>query len=177
MLRKPYAVVDFRYDMLRLAKEDDDYGVDPTPRPTTLLLQRDWKQPKRSRAFDLSAHPLLAELTKGPRTVLDAGGLLSQFTNGFVKELVESLHDRQIVHLMLPAELVGYGLAGYQWEVGKARRLALEALWDGAWHTTRELRDAVSAEAWPRVTVFLADLLHRGLVAGTDDVAADAPGS
>ncbi|MEU8708607.1 hypothetical protein [Streptomyces sp. NPDC048565] len=111
LLRKPYAVVDFRYDMLRLAKEDDDYGVDPAPRPTTLLLQRDWRQPKRARAFDLSEHPLLAELTKGPRTVLDAGALLPQFTHGFVKELVESLHDRQIVHLILPAELVGYGLA------------------------------------------------------------------
>ncbi|MBT2452264.1 hypothetical protein J7F03_35445 [Streptomyces sp. ISL-43] len=111
VLRKPYSVVEFRYDMLRLAKEDDDYGVDPRPRPTTLLLQRDWRQPKRSRAFDLSEHPLLAELTRGPRTVLDAGGLLPRLSHGFVKELVESLHDRQIVHLMLPAELVGYSLA------------------------------------------------------------------
>ncbi|MFZ3474047.1 hypothetical protein ACODT3_05920 [Streptomyces sp. 4.24] len=108
VLRKPYAVVEFRYDMLRLAKEDEEYTADLRPRPTTLLLQRDWRQPKRSRAFDLSDHPLLAELTKGPRTVLDAGGLLPQFSHGFVKELVESLHDRQIVHLMLPAELVGY---------------------------------------------------------------------
>ncbi|MCA6092190.1 hypothetical protein LE181_08455 [Streptomyces sp. SCA3-4] len=109
VLRKPYAVVQFRYDMLRLAKEDEEYGADPQPRPTTLLLQRDWRQPKRSRAFDLSDHPLLAALTRGPLTVLDAGGVLPHFTHGFVKELVESLHDRQIVHLMLPPELAAYG--------------------------------------------------------------------
>ncbi|MEV5239681.1 cupin domain-containing protein [Streptomyces cinnamoneus] len=56
--------------------------------------------------------------------------------------------------------------AGNEWEVGKARRLALDTLGDGAWHTTEELRAAVPEEAWPRLTVFLADLLHRGLLSG-----------
>ncbi|MBT2452269.1 cupin-like domain-containing protein [Streptomyces sp. ISL-43] len=64
--------------------------------------------------------------------------------------------------------------AGYRWEVGKARRVALETLWDGAWHTVEEVREAVSEESWPRVELFLADLLHRGLVTGTSRQAPAA---
>ncbi|MEU8708600.1 cupin domain-containing protein [Streptomyces sp. NPDC048565] len=73
------------------------------------------------------------------------------------------------------AERPVYAAAGYEWEVGTARRLALKALWDGAWHSTQEVRDIVGEEAWPRTTVFLADLVHRGLVAGTDDPAGEPP--
>jgi hypothetical protein len=105
VLRKPYLVARFRYDMLRLANEEDPYGLDPQPLPTMLLLQRDWRQPKRSRAFDLKDHPLLAALTDGPVTVLDAGAFVPRESHGFVRELVRSLHERQLVPLVLPAEL------------------------------------------------------------------------
>ncbi|MGW6706431.1 hypothetical protein ACWGDE_16265 [Streptomyces sp. NPDC054956] len=37
--------------------------------------------------------------------------------------------------------------AGYRWEVGKARRIVLETLWDGAWHTLEEVRGAVAEES------------------------------
>jgi hypothetical protein len=105
VLRRPYTVVRFRYDMLRLANEEDEYVLDPRPHPTTLLLQRNWQLPKRSRAFDLGDHPLLAALTRAPLTLLDAGTEVPYASHGFVKEVVESLHERQIVHLILPAEL------------------------------------------------------------------------
>ncbi|MET7483874.1 hypothetical protein [Streptomyces sp. NPDC005538] len=112
VLRRPYTVVRFRYDMLRLANEEDEYGLDPRPHPKALLLQRNWQLPKRSRAFDLDNHPLLAALTGAPLTLLDAGAELPYGSHGFVRELVESLHERQIVHLILPTELRQAGRFG-----------------------------------------------------------------
>jgi hypothetical protein len=110
LLRKPYSVVSFQYDILLLATEDEAYTCNPVPRAKTLLLQRDWRQPKRSRAFDLLEHPVIALLAEGSATVLDIVGRLPQFSADLVVNLVRSLYDRRVVHLIPPAELARYGV-------------------------------------------------------------------
>ncbi|WP_433788710.1 hypothetical protein [Actinoplanes sp. CA-252034] len=104
-LRRPWTVASFHHDMLRLASEEEAYLRQPIPRATTLVLQRDWRTPKRSRAFSVAEHPIIGLLTSGDATVLDMAGRLPQFSADVVFGLVKSLHDRQIVHLIPPAEL------------------------------------------------------------------------
>jgi hypothetical protein len=107
-LRRPLSVASFQYDILKLAAEDPSYSQRPIPHATTLLVQRDWRQAKRCRVFDLDEHPLLNLLTTGGGTVLDLAGRLPQFDAATVFLLVESLHERQIVHLTPPVELAAY---------------------------------------------------------------------
>lgn len=111
LLRKPYSVVSFQHDILLLANEDEAYTRNPVPRAKTLLLQRDWRQPKRTRAFDLAEHPVIALLAEGGATVLDIVGRFPQFSADLTVNLVRSLCDRRVVHLMPPAELVHYGVS------------------------------------------------------------------
>ena len=98
-------------DILLLATEDEAYTRNPVPRAKTLLLQRDWRQRKRSRAFDLAEHPVLALLAEGSATVLDIVGRIPQFSADLVINLVQSLYDRRVVHLIPPAELARYGVS------------------------------------------------------------------
>ncbi|MYX94763.1 hypothetical protein GT045_08035 [Streptomyces sp. SID486] len=113
-LRRPYRVVPFRYDVLRIATAEDDYSAEPSPRPTRLLVQREWSRHKRSRVVDLSEHPMLALLCERPLSVLDIGARLPGFDHGFLMRTVRRQAERGLVHATLPGgaaaeEAVGRG--------------------------------------------------------------------
>ncbi|MEU0412923.1 hypothetical protein ABZ307_34565 [Streptomyces griseorubiginosus] len=101
-LRRPHRVVPFRYDVLRIATTADEYSAEPSPRPTRLLVQRDWNSHKRSRAFDLSDHPMLALLCEQPLSVMEIGARLPAFDYGFLMRTVRRQAERGLLHATLP---------------------------------------------------------------------------
>lgn len=106
-LRKPLDVVRFRHDPIRMLDDPEHYGASPTPRVTDVLIQRDWRQHKRSRVFRLGDHPVLEALCDSPRTVFELGAALPEFPHATLLELVAELYVEQVVHLYSPPELVG----------------------------------------------------------------------
>jgi hypothetical protein len=105
-LRRPFAIASFRYDVLRIAEESDPYGEDPSPRPTDLLLQRDWREHKRTRAYPLADHPILAQLAATPLSVMELGAKLPGFSYGFVLRTIRRQHANQVLHATPPDALV-----------------------------------------------------------------------
>lgn len=106
-LRAPFTVLRLRHDVLRILDDPDGYGTSPFPLVTEVLIQRDWRQHKRSRLYRLTDEPILGVLSKGPATVFDIGGLLPDAPYGTLLSTVADLYGEQVVHLTVPAELVG----------------------------------------------------------------------
>jgi hypothetical protein len=105
-LRRPFSIASFRYDVLHIADETDSYGEDPSPRPADLLLQRDWGEHKRTRAYRLADHPILTQLASAPLTVMELGATLPGLSYGFVLRTIRRQHANEVLHATPPDALV-----------------------------------------------------------------------
>jgi hypothetical protein len=106
-LRGPYDILDLRHDVLRIIDDPDGYGTTPLPLPTRVLIQRDWRQHKRSRLYRLADEPVLRALADGPATVFELGGRLPHVSYEALLDSVADLYGDQIVHLTPAPELAG----------------------------------------------------------------------
>jgi hypothetical protein len=106
-LRAPYDVLQLRHDVLRMMDDPDGYGTAPIPVPTRVLIQRDWRQHKRSRVFRVADEPVLEALLTGPATVLELGGALPHLSYSTLLSAVADLYSDGIVHLTVARELAG----------------------------------------------------------------------
>ena len=106
-VRGPAEVLHLRHDVLRIIDDPDGYGTTPTPLATAVLIQRDWRQHKRSRIFRLSEEPVLGALVDRPATVLELGERLPTLPYATLLTAVAELYGEQIVHLTATPELVG----------------------------------------------------------------------
>ncbi|MEU6733232.1 hypothetical protein ABZ929_08505 [Streptomyces physcomitrii] len=106
-LRRPYAVLSMRYDVLPLLDESDTVQLVTTPTPRRVLVQRSWQEHKRCQVFDLGAEPLVEAIGEELLTVGELAGRLPQFGHAELYEEVAALHRDGIVHLVVPPELAG----------------------------------------------------------------------
>jgi hypothetical protein len=106
-LRQPFDVIRLRHDVVRILEDPDDYGARPLPLPTDVLIQRDWRQHKRSRIFTLRNEPVLRALAAGPVTVFELGALLPEVPYAALLTTVAGLYSDDIVHIVVPPELAG----------------------------------------------------------------------
>jgi hypothetical protein len=104
-LRRPYTVITFRHDVLRIADEADEYSLEPLPRRTVVLVQRDWGQHKRCFVFSLRDHPMLACLAKGPLRLADLAADLPDFSYATALRLVRMHHESGHLHATPPEDL------------------------------------------------------------------------
>lgn len=104
-LRQPFDVVRFRYDVIRALDDPDWSGHTASPTSTELLIQRDWRQHKRSRILVLSEHPVLRALTEGPATVFALGARLPELSYSALLYSVAELFSEEVVHLVVPQEV------------------------------------------------------------------------
>lgn len=106
-LHGPFTVLRLRHDVVRLMDDPEGYGAAPFPVLTDVLIQRDWRQHKRSRIFRLRDEPVLAALTDRPATVLELGGRIPELPYAALLAAVAELYEVRIVHLTPAAELAG----------------------------------------------------------------------
>ena len=104
-LRRPFETRVYRHDVLRLL-DDPRYREGLAPKRTRVLIQRDWRQHKRSRLFPLDEEPLVAALAEGPATALELGERLPEWSYAQIVAGLSDLYADKVVHLEVPAEAV-----------------------------------------------------------------------
>jgi hypothetical protein len=104
-LRRPYEVRVYRHDVLRLL-DDPRYREGLAPKRTRVLIQRDWRQHKRSRLYPLDEEPLAAALAQGPASALELGERLPEWSYAQILAGLSDLYADKVVHLEVPAESV-----------------------------------------------------------------------
>ncbi|MDN3240117.1 hypothetical protein [Glycomyces tritici] len=104
-LRRPFEVRVYRHDVLRLL-DDPRYREGLAPKRTRVLIQRDWRQHKRSRLFPLDEEPLVAALAEGPASALELGERLPEWSYAQILAGLSDLYADKVVHLEVPAESV-----------------------------------------------------------------------
>jgi hypothetical protein len=106
-LRRPYRLISFRYDVLRLAQSAPLPELANVPsNPTELFLQKSWTLAKRSIAIDVSELPFLRMLVEQPQAVVDLVGLVGPDEVGTALAHITDLVQRGIVGLSVPAHFV-----------------------------------------------------------------------
>lgn len=106
-LRGPFTVSRLRHDVIRIMEDPEGYGDNPFPLPTEILIQRDWRQHKRSRVFRMADEPILRALAGRPATTFELGGILPEFSYASLLSAVAGLFSDQIVHVTVAKELAG----------------------------------------------------------------------
>ncbi|MEU1800980.1 hypothetical protein [Streptomyces sp. NPDC019937] len=107
VLRRPYEVLSFRYNVLPLLDDPDTVTQVTTPGARKVLVQRIWDTHKRCQVFDLAEEPLIGSISEAPASVLELAGRLPAYTYETLFSEVAELHREGIVHLVVPPELAG----------------------------------------------------------------------
>ncbi len=94
-LRRPYRIVEFRYDILTLASHDPALGPPQViPAPGHYLMQKHWEQAKTTRVVPVDELPLLARLQgETPVALID---LVAWAPNAEIPGLVSHLQQLAI---------------------------------------------------------------------------------
>lgn len=104
-LREPFERRRYRHDVPSLLEATESTGT-PRPRPTSVVIQRDWRQHKRARIFDLADRPLIAALAEGPATSLELGERLPDWSHAHIVAGIADLYGDMVVHLEVPQAVV-----------------------------------------------------------------------
>jgi hypothetical protein len=102
-LRKPYKIVQFRYDVLYIARQSPSLELAALPpQPTELFIQKNWNRAKETQILYTSELPFLPLLQNGPVIVLDLLATLSSDAYGQAVVHLEELFRRGVIEVSSP---------------------------------------------------------------------------
>lgn len=105
-LRQPFRIRQYSYDVVTIASTDasESTGTWPTT-PTTLLLQKNWDVPKRTRAFPVLRGALLTHLAESGQVQILELLAVPVGTFSDVISTLESLHAMGVIAVSVPPHL------------------------------------------------------------------------